>query len=147
MKTRLIILLPALLLAAACTTLTGNYSYIPVGPQNLSVQVTDYKNIPIYINRSDITRPWSGIGLMRVQNLPNNQTVLAGQIESLKKKGAQKGADALIINQYFDDDNPGNPYPITLAAYLVKYLDNVSAEDKAKIEAFSKQAAIANARQ
>jgi hypothetical protein len=137
-------ILSSLILFCACATLTGSYSYIPVGPQNLSAQVEDPKNMPVFISRNDITRPWASIGLMRVKNLPNDRTVTVKQLERIKAEAAKKGANALIVNQYYDDDaDPA--YPITIAAYLVKYLDGLSDEDKAKIEQFATQAAIENA--
>jgi len=141
-------LLPLFLLAlfCGCVSMTGTYSYIPVGPQNLSQTITDSKTMPVYVAREDITRPWAGLGLMRIKNLPNDRTVIAGEIEKLKLEAAKKGADALIINQYFEENAPTMKYPVTIAAYLVKYLDELSEADQLKVQQFAQQAAMENAK-
>ena len=136
-----IYILAALVLLSACATLTGSEDYIPIGPQNLSVQITDYKKMHVFITRSEIRRPWASLGLYRIKNLPNNREVILREVEGIKKFAASKGAQAVIINQYFEEQADVS-YPITLAAYLVRYLDQVSAEDKAKIDEFAKIAAM-----
>lgn len=52
-----------------------------------------------------------------------------------------KCAQAVIVNQYFEEQ-ADVAYPVTLAAYLVRYMDNVSDEDKVKIDEFAKIAAM-----
>ncbi len=139
--------LPLLLILAlftgCATVLTPNEDYIAIGPQDLSVQVQDYKNMPVYLQRDQIKKPWASIGLLRVKNLPNNQEVLKKELNRMKKYAAAKGAQAIIVAQYFDEDNQ-SAYPVTLAAYLVKYLEDVSEADRKKIEEFSQQAAMQN---
>lgn len=130
-------------LMGCAATLGVNEDYLPIGPQNLSVQVEDYKNMPVFLQREDIKAPWASIGLMRVKNLPNNPEVIKRELLRIKKYAAAKGAQAIVAAQYFDDNQKG-AYPVTLAAYFVKYLENVSEEDKQKIEDFSQQAAIQN---
>ncbi|MDR0953423.1 MAG: hypothetical protein LBM71_04475 [Elusimicrobiota bacterium] len=142
---KFIYLLPLVLFLSACASLSGNMDYIPVGPQNLSARVADPKAMPVYITRAEITRPWGALGLMRIKNLPNDKEVIRREIERLKKDSAKKGADAIIVNQYFDEE--GDPaYPVTLAAYLVKFLDNVTPEDETKIYEYGRMAAMENAR-
>jgi hypothetical protein len=141
---KLLLLFGAVVMFCACVTLTGTYSYIPIGPQNLSVRVEDSKSMPIFISRTDIKKPWASIGLMRIKNLPNDRKVITRELDKIKSESAKKGADALIVNQYFEDAYE-TQYPVTIAAYLVRYLDDVSDEDKAKIEEFATQAAIENA--
>lgn len=136
-----IYLLAALVLLGACATLTGSEDYIPIGPQNLSIQVKNYKTLPVFVTRAEVKRPWASLGLYRIKNLPNNRQVIYNEIERIKKFSASKGAEAVIVNQYFED-NSDSAYPVTLAAYLVRYMDNVSAEDKAKMDEFSKIAAM-----
>ncbi len=136
-----IYILAALVLLSACATLTGSEDYIPIGPQNLSVQITDYKKMPVFITRSEIRRPWASLGLYRIKNLPNNRQVILREVDGIKKFAAAKGAHGVIINQYFEEQSD-IAYPVTLAAYLVRYMDNVSAEDKAKMDEFSKIAAM-----
>ncbi|MDR0645476.1 MAG: hypothetical protein LBG46_00335 [Elusimicrobiota bacterium] len=126
-----------------CISMGGNYSYIPIGPQNLSVQITNAKDMPVFAMREDIQRPWASLGLMRVKNLPNDKSVINNEIEKVKAEAAKKGAQAVIINQYFDDNSP-NSNPVIVAAYLVRYLDDVSAEDKQKIDEFLASTVIEN---
>jgi hypothetical protein len=138
----------ALALAAflgGCAALNGTYSYIPIGPQNLSVQITDAKQIPVYITRGDIKRPWGAIGLIRVKNLPNDRAMIARERDRIKTAAAGKGAQAIILNQYFEEE-AGNAYPVTMAAYLVRFLDDVSPQDQQRIQDFATEAAIENAR-
>lgn len=134
-----------IILFCGCVSLTGTYSYIPIGPQNLSQTVADYKKMPVFVKRDDITRPWASLGLMRVKNLQNNREIISAEIEKLKALAAKKGADAVIINQYFDENAPSK-YPITIAVYLVKYLDQLSEADQQKVQDFAAQAAIENAK-
>lgn len=134
-------LLSLLILASACASLTGNQDYIPIGPQNLSVQVADYKKMPVFVARKEIQRPWASLGLYRIKNLPNNRQVILREVDRIKKIASQKGAQGVIVNQYFDE-NADPAYPITIAGYLVRYLDDVSAEDKAKMDEFSKISAM-----
>jgi len=130
----------------ACATIAGTQDYIPIGPQDLSVQVKNYKDMPVFVTRAEIQRPWASLGLYRIKHLPNDRTVIAQQIERVKKFAASKGAQAVIINQYFEESQDVT-YPITLAAYLVRYLDKVSDADKVKIDNFSKIAAMENIKQ
>jgi uncharacterized small protein (DUF1192 family) len=141
-----IFVLSVLTLLYGCVSLGGDYSYIPIGPQNLSVQITNSKDMPVFTLREEITRTWASLGLMRVKNIPNDKSVISNEIEKIKAEAAKKGAQALIINQYFDDNTP-NSNPVTVAAYLVRYLDNVSAEDKQKIDEFVANTAIENAKE
>jgi hypothetical protein len=128
-----------------CLSLTGSYSYIPVGPQDLTQTVSDGKKMPVFIAREEIKRPWAALGLMRVKKLPYKRDVIRGETERLKSEAAKKGADAIIVNQYVEE-NAQDAYPVTLAAYLVKYLDNLSDEDKIKVQEFAAVQAIENAK-
>ena len=138
----------ALLLAAAllcaCASLTGNYSYIPIGPQNLSQTVHDPQKMPVFTTREAVQRPWASLGLIRIKNLPYKREVIMREVDRIKSEAAKKGADAVIINQYFDE-GADKAYPVTLAAYLVKYLDNLSEADQYKILDFAAKTAIEDA--
>lgn len=140
-----LLILTVVVFLSACASLSGSQSYIPIGPQDLSVQVKKPESMPIYVTRSEIKRPWASIGLLRIKNLPNDRAVINRELNRIKRIAAQKGAQALVVNQYFED-NADTGYPITLAAYLVKFLDNVNDEDKAKIDDFAKMAAMENAK-
>ena len=130
-----------LLSLTACMSMQGKYDYIPVGPQNLSQQVKEGKDLPIFTNVNQITRPWANIGIQRIKNLPNDPKVIEKSILRLQNNAVQYGANALLIKQYFDEDNT-NGRPITLATNLVKYLDNLEEEDIDKITKFAQLAVL-----
>lgn len=130
-----------LLSVTACTSMQGKSDYIPIGPQNLSIQVKEGKDLPIFTNVNQITRPWSNIGIQRIKNLPNDQKIIEASILRLQNFAASHGANALLIKQYFDEDNH-NGRPITLATNLVKYLDDLSEEDIEIITKFAQTAAL-----
>ena len=125
----------------ACLSMQGKEDYIPVGPQNLSVQVKNGKDLPIFTNVTQITRPWANIGVQRIKNLPNDPKVIQEAILKFQNFAAAHGGDALLIKQYYDEDNR-NRHPVTLATNIVKYLDNLTEEDAEKIVQFSKLAAL-----
>ena len=125
----------------ACLSMQGKEDYIPVGPQNLSVQVKNGKDLPIFTNVTQITHPWANIGVQRIKNLPNDPEVIKKAILKFQNFAAAHGGDALLIKQYYDEDNR-NRHPVTLATNIVKYLDNLTEEDAEKIVQFSKLAAL-----
>ena len=125
----------------ACFSMQGKSDYIPVGPQNLPVKVKEGKDLPIFTNVNQITRPWSNIGIQRIKNLPNDQKVIEASILRLQNFAASRGANALLIKQYFDEDNR-NGRPITLATNLVKYLDDLTEEEIEIITKFAQTAAL-----
>ncbi|MDR1123047.1 MAG: hypothetical protein LBL61_00160 [Elusimicrobiota bacterium] len=132
------------LFCGGCVSLAGSYSYIPIGPQDLTQTVSDGKKMPVFIAREEIQRPWAALGLMRIKNLPYKRDVIRQETERLKAEAAKKGADAVVINQYVEE-NARSAYPVTLAAYLVKYLDDLPDEDKIKVQEFAATQAIENA--
>ena len=130
-----------LLSLTACANLQGREDYIPIGPQNLSVQVKDGKDLPVFTNVNQITRPWGNIGIQRIKDLPNDPKIIESCILRMQNSAAARGADALLIKQYFDEDS-SNGRPVSLATNLVKYLDNLNEEDTKKITQFAKIAAL-----
>jgi len=135
-----------IILFCGCVSLTGTYSYIPIGPQNLSQTVTDYKKMPVFTYFEEIKRPWARLGVMRVKNLPNDREVINAEIDKLKAKAAKKGADAVIINRDFDENAASPKYPINIAMALVRFMDKMSEEDQQKVADFAPQAAMDNAK-
>ncbi|MBO4707014.1 MAG: hypothetical protein J5594_00415 [Elusimicrobiaceae bacterium] len=125
----------------ACVSMQGKEDYIPIGPQNLSIQVQDGKDLPMFTHVTQITRPWSNIGVQRIKNLPNDPKVVEASILRLKRFAAAHGANAILIKQYFDEDNT-NHRPITLATNLVRYVDDISEEDMDKITKFAQTAEL-----
>ena len=125
----------------ACVNMQGREDYIPIGPQDLSIQVKDGKDLPVFTNVNQITRPWSNIGIQRIKDLPNDQKIIESSILRMQNFAAAHGANALLIKQYFDEDST-NGKPVSLATNLVKYLDNLNEEDIEKITQFAKIAAL-----
>lgn len=125
----------------ACTSMQSKEDYLPIGPQNLSIQVKEGKDLPVFTNVDQITRPWSNIGIQRMRNLPNDPKVIEASIDRLKNLAAARGANALLIKQYFDEENT-NGRPITLATNLVKYIDDLNESDIEIITKFAQTAAL-----
>ena len=84
----------------ACVVAQGKEDYIPVGPQNLSIQYKEGKDLPVYTDVTQITRPWANIGVQRVKYLPNNPKVIQAHILKFQDFAAAHGGDAIIIKRY-----------------------------------------------
>lgn len=127
---------------SACVSMQGKEDYIPVGPQNLSIQFKDGKDLPVFTHVTQITRPWGNIGLQRIKYLPNDPKIIEESIARMKNFAAAHGADAMLIKQYFDENEKSRP--VNLATNLVKYLDDLSKEDEEKIVTFAQTTAALN---
>lgn len=127
-------LVAAGLLLAGCATLEmNNLDWIPIGPD---FQPTKAKNVEIIGSKSDITRPYGNLGLLRIKNLQPTRDNLKMGVEKGRKFVASKGADAMLIGQYNSaEDGASNPR-VTLIIYAIKYVDNLSEEDEKAIEEF-----------
>ena len=127
-------LLAAGLLLAGCATLEmNNLDWIPIGPD---FPPTKAKNVEIIGSKSDITRPYGNLGLLRIKNLQPTRDNLKMGVENGRKFVASKGADAMLIGQYNSaEDGASNPR-VTLIIYAIKYVDNLSEEDEKAIEDF-----------
>ena len=122
------------LLLAGCATLEmSNLDWIPIGPD---FPPTKAKNVEIIGSKSDITRPYGNLGLLRIKNLQPTRDTLKMGVEKGRKFVASKGADAMLIGQYNSaEDGASNPR-VTLIIYAIKYVDNLSEEDEKAIEDF-----------
>ena len=127
-------LLVAGLLLAGCAPLEmNNLDWIPIGPD---FPPTKAKNVEIIGSKSDITRPYGNLGLLRIKNLQPTRDNLKMGVEKGRKFVASKGADAMLIGQYNSaEDGASNPR-VTLIIYAIKYVDNLSEEDEKAIEDF-----------
>lgn len=127
-------LVAAGLLLAGCATLEmNNLDWIPIGPD---FPPTKAKNVEIIGSKSDITRPYGNLGLLRIKNLQPTRDNLKMGVEKGRKFVASKGADAMLIGQYNSaEDGASNPR-VTLIIYAIKYVDNLSEEDEKAIEDF-----------
>lgn len=127
-------LVAAGLLLAGCATLEmNNLDWIPIGPD---FPPTKAKNVEIIGSKSDITRPYGNLGLLRIKNLQPTRDNLKMGVDKGRKFVASKGADAMLIGQYNSaEDGASNPR-VTLIIYAIKYVDNLSEEDEKAIEDF-----------
>ena len=121
-------------LLAGCATLEqSNLDWIAIGPD---FPPTKAKNVQIIGSKSEITRPYGNLGLLRIKNLKRERDVLKMGVEKGRKFVASKGADAMLIGQYNSaEDGASNPR-VTLIIYAIKYVDNLSEEDEKAIEDF-----------
>lgn len=142
---KLILSVFALCVLCACAGIITNTDYIPMGPDGLTVQVTDISKMPVFTYLKDIKEPWAPIGMYRVKALPDEDSVLKAEILRIKKAAAAKGANAIILNQFYDDAAAEDGHPITLAAYFVKYAKDITEEDKAKIREYAEIERLKNA--
>lgn len=140
-----ILSLAAFLVFCGCATMNSNTDYIPMGPDGLTVQITEPAKMPVFTYLKDIQEPWAPIGMYRIKNLPDNDAVIRTEILNIKKAAAAKGADAIILNQFYDDAAAEAGHPLTLAAYFVKYASKVTEEDKIKIQEYAELEKLRNA--
>ena len=121
-------------LLAGCVTLQqSNVDWIPIGPE---FPATKAKDIEIIGGRQGVTRPYGNLGLLRIHNLrPDRDSLLMG-IEKGKKIAASKGADAIQVGQYNSAEDGATDPHVTLIIYAIKYVDNLTEQDKKAIEDF-----------
>ena len=122
------------ILLTGCVTLEQNsVDWIPIGPE---FPATKVKDMEIISGRQDVTRPYGNLGLLRIKNIkPTREALLMG-IEKGKKIAASKGADAIQIGEYSSAEDGASDPRITLIIYAIKYVDNLTEQDKKAIEDF-----------
>ena len=145
MKKLLLPLIAIFVFGGCAASLMGTTDYIPMGPDGLSVQVTEPSSMPVFVYLTDIKEPWAPIGMYRIKNLPDNDNLIKAEILKIKKAAAAKGANAIILNQFYDDAAAADGKPITLAAYFVKYVSQITKEDEAKIDEYAELESLKNA--
>ena len=124
----------ALLLLAGCATLEQtNLDWIAIGPD---FPATKAKNVQILGSKSEITRPYGNLGLLRIKNLKPERDVLKMGVEKGRRFAASKGADAILIGQYNSAEDGASDPRVTLIIYAIKYVDDLSEEDEIAIEDF-----------
>ena len=131
---KIVFLLVAMMSLAGCATLEQtNVDWIAIGPE---FPPTKAKDIEVVSGRSDVTRPYGNLGLLRIKNLkPTREDLMMG-IEKGKKIAASKGANAIQIGQYNSAEDGATDPHITLIIYAIKYVDNLTEQDKKAIEDF-----------
>ena len=136
------LIVAVLLLGACASNFMGTETYVPIGPQNLSRQVEDSKNMPVFSNPDQVSRPCSRIAFYQVQRLPNDVKVIQREVAKIKELAAKKGANAIFLKQYVNEDN--RSYPVSLSSYFLKYLDTITEEDEQKIIEFANSAVVSD---
>ena len=117
-----------------CATLRQiDTDWIAVGPE---FPPTKPQDVQLVRGRQDVTRPYGVLGMLRIKNLkPDRDTLLMGA-EKARKIVASKGADAMQINQYNSAEDDATDPRISLIVYAIKYVDNLTEDDKKAIENF-----------
>lgn len=128
-------LLPLMFLGACGTLEVGgnNMDWIPIGPD---FPPNKAKDVAIISGRSEITRPYGNLGLLRIKNLSPNREVLKYNVEKGRKFLASKGADAMSLGQYNSAEDGASEPKVTLIMYAIKYVDHLTPEDEKAIEDF-----------
>ena len=126
------------LFLGACASFIGKTNYVPIGPQNLSRQVQNAKDMPIFYNPDQVDIPCARIAFYQVQRLPKDKNFINKEIEKIKELAAQKGANAIMLQQYTNEND--SYYPVNISCYFLKYLNNLSPEDEQKIIDFANTA-------
>ncbi len=129
------------LLGACATVNQANLDWIPIGPE---FEPTLAADIEIFTDRSQITRPYGNLGLLRIKNLQPDRDSLKRGVQRGRKFVASKGGDAMFLGQYNSAED-GAPNPkVTLIIYALKYGDNLSEADLKAMEEFEVEAALNN---
>ena len=123
-----------MLTLVGCATLSqADTDWIPVGPD---FPPTKPQDIEVVSGRQDVTRPYGNLGMLRIKNIkPDRDSLLMG-IEKGRKILASKGADAMQVNQYNSAEDGATDPRVMLIIYAIKYVDNLTEEDKAAIKNF-----------
>lgn len=130
-----------LLLLTACATLTqANMDWIAIGPE-FPAKKSDTE-VEIFTDKSQITRPYGNVGLLRVKNLDTDRDTLKRGVQRARHFAASKGGDAIFLGQYNSAED-GIPNPkVTLIAYVLKYGDNLTEADIKAMENFEVEGAL-----
>lgn len=132
---KLLFLLPLAALCACGTMEMGgsNTDWIPIGPD---FPPNKTRPVEVVSGRSEITRPYGNLGLLRIKNLSPDRETLKRYVEKGKKFAASKGADAISLGQYNSAEDGAADPRVTLIIYAIKYVDNLTPEDEKAIEDF-----------
>lgn len=133
-------ILPFMLLTGACATLSqANLDWIPIGPEFPKNQPV---NVEIITDKSQITRPYGNLGLLRIRDLAPDRDTLKRGVEKARSYVAAKGADAMFLGQYNSaEDGAANPR-VTLIVYAIKYVDDLDEADIKAMQDFEIEGAL-----
>lgn len=125
---------------AACASVSQvHMDWIPIGPVFPEKMPAD---VEIFTDRSQITRPYGNLGLLRIKNLEPDRDTLKRGVQRGRKFVAAKGADAMFLGQYNSAED-GSPNPkVTLIIYALKYGDNLTEADEKAMRDFEVEGAL-----
>lgn len=139
MKKLLILPFLCALLGACASLNQANMDWIPIGPEFPAKTASE---IEIFTDRSQITRPYGNLGLLRIKNLEPDRDALKRGVQRARRFVASKGGDAMFLGQYNSAED-GAPNPkVTLIIYALKYGDNLTEADQKAMENFEVEAAL-----
>lgn len=130
---KLLFFIPFLFLSACATLEQGHMDWIAIGPE---FPPTKAKDVQIVSGRSEITRPYGNLGLLRIKNLSPDRATLMRGVERGRAFVAAKGADAVSLGQYNSAEDGAADPKVTLIMYAIKYVDRLTPEDEKAIEDF-----------
>ena len=135
-----VVLLGGYLLGCASIN-QSNLDWIAIGPEFEPCLASD---VEIFTDRSQITRPYGNLGLLRIKNLNPDRDSLKRGVQRGRKFVASKGGDAMFLGQYNSGED-GAPNPkVTLIIYAIKYGDNLSEKDMKAMAEFEVESALNN---
>ena len=86
--------LPFMFLLGACATLNqANMDWIPIGPEFPQTMPPD---VEILTDKSQITRPYGNLGLLRIKNLEPDRDTLKRGVEKARKSISRFGDDGVV---------------------------------------------------
>ncbi len=131
---KLIFLSALLVCLGGCATLDQvNMDWIAIGPD---FPPNKSGKVELVTGREDITRPYGNLGLLRIKNVSPDRDSLRRGVERGRKFVASKGADAMLLGQYNSAEDGASVPKVTLIIYAIKYVDDLTEEDKKAIEDF-----------
>lgn len=119
----------ALLVLAACACASSKLDVIQVGPW---FEPRDWREVEVFLSRSETTRPWGGIGIIHSPRVgaASGQAKLDSLKARARRQAAEMGADAVIISVDSASSGPQmgvyEEPELFVSALAIKYVTAVS---------------------
>lgn len=119
----------ALLVLAACACASSKLDVIQVGPW---FEPRDWREVEVFLSRSETTRPWGGIGIIHSPRVgaASGQAKLESLKARARRQAAEMGADAVIISVDSASSGPQmgvyEEPELFVSALAIKYVTAVS---------------------
>ena len=111
-------------------------------PHRAGISQNQPANVEIITDKSQITRPYGNLGLLRIRDLAPDRDTLKRGVEKARSYVAAKGADAMFLGQYNSaEDGAANPR-VTLIVYAIKYVDDLDEADIKAMQDFEIEGAL-----